>query len=51
MMIIIHKGRVVVVLASRNTTRPRAEFPTLENVVIVSTKEAILSQGKFIARN
>lgn len=50
MMVIVHKGRVVVVLAPGNTGGSSTELPTLENVVVQSAEEAILSQSEFIAR-
>lgn len=49
MMIVVRQGGVVVVLASGNPGGTGAVLAALEDVVIVSTEEAVLSQGEFVA--
>lgn len=48
-MIVVREGGVVVVLASGHTCGTGAVLPALEDVVIVSAEEAVLSQGELIA--
>ena len=49
MMIVVRQGGVIVILASGNTNTSGAVLSTLEDIVIESTEEAVLSQSELIA--